>query len=50
MIHASYSKLSKELKHGIEILLDQVMDQNSQKCCLDQLRKNRLAYLNLMIF
>ena len=30
MIYASYSKLSKELKNGIEILVDQAvfMDQN----------------------
>ena len=37
--YASYSNLFKELKSGIEILVGQVvfnLDQNSQKCYLDQ--------------
>ena len=37
MIYSSYSKLSKEIKNGIEILVVQVvLDQNGQKYCFDQ--------------
>ena len=38
MIYASYSKLSKELKNGIEILEGQVdlkLRIKYSKCCLD---------------
>ena len=48
-MHVSCSKLFKELKNGIEILIGQVfkvMDQNGQNNIFDQLLKNRLAYLN----
>ena len=48
-MHASYSKLSKELKNDIEILVVQaVLSYGSKysKFCLDQYLKNRLSYLN----
>ena len=44
-----YSKLFKELKNGIGISVDQVVFKlkiKKSKCCLDQLLKNCLAYLN----
>ena len=45
MIHASYTKLYKEIKIGIEILVDQVffkMDQNIQNNVL--INNSRTAY------
>ena len=49
IIFASYSKLPKELKNGIGILVGQAVlsyGSKQSKCCLGQLFKNRLAYLN----
>ena len=50
MNYESYSKLFKELKNGIEILLSQAFFELQIKkvkmLLLDQKLKNRLAYLN----
>ena len=51
MNYASYSKLFKELKNGIEIIVSQAVFELQIKTVkmllLDQKIKNRLAYLNL---
>ena len=49
--YLSYSKLFKELKDGIEVFFSrpssfQSSDQKQLNCCIDQLLKNCLTYLN----
>ena len=50
MNYASYKELLKELKNGIEILVGQevfkLQIKKVKMLFLDQLLKNRLAYLN----